>query len=43
MIRDPNEIKNSNIWQKAIKENQPNVNLTKRTIIVIGDSKSGIA
>jgi polynucleotide 5'-kinase involved in rRNA processing len=41
MIRSPVDIKNSNFWERANQQNPTISNQTKRTIIVIGDSKSG--
>lgn len=37
MIRDPIDIKNSNVWEKALKANEGLLSLEKRTVIVIGD------
>ncbi len=37
MIRDPIDIKNSNVWEKAGKPNQLNLNQDKKTIILLGD------
>ena len=37
MIRDPIDIKNSNVWENPNKSNDIQINHGKRTIIVLGD------
>ena len=37
MIRDPIDIKNSNVWENPNKSNDIQLNQGKRTIIVLGD------
>lgn len=41
MIREPMDIKNSNVWENANNQNQPILNQSRRTVIVIGGPKSG--
>lgn len=37
MIRDPIDIKNSNVWENPNKATDAQLNPGKRTIIVLGD------
>ena len=37
MIRDPIDIKNSNVWENPNKSNEIQLNPGKRTLIVLGD------
>lgn len=41
MIRSTIDIKNSNLWENANQKTSPISNTAKRTIIVLGDNKTG--